>query len=604
MNSHEVIDFVGQYVQLCNPKSVFVRTDSKEDSNYIRERSIALGEERKLCLKAQTIHFDGLQDQARDKANTKYLLSKGPKGMDYLNSTDRQKGLKEINSLFKEIMVNKQMYVLFFCLGPVNSPFSVLAVQITDSAYVGHSEDMLYRPGYRQFKRKRIGKDFFRFVHSAGPLKNCVSKDVDKRRIYIDLQESLVYSVNTQYAGNTVGLKKLSLRLAIKKASREKWLAEHMFVMSVSDKTKKKDYFCGAYPSMCGKTSTAMLPTETIIGDDIAYLRVKKAKLYAVNVERGIFGIIKDVNPKDDPIIFDTLTKKGEVVFSNILVDEKGVPFWTSKTNDLPDQGINFSGRWFPGKTDKDGKEIPVSHKNARYTVRLRGLKNVDKNLEVSNGVEIKGLIYGGRDSDTSVPVEEALSWRHGVITKAAALESETTAATLGQEGVRVFNPMSNIDFLSIPLGKYIKMHLNVERRLNKAPLIFSVNYFLRDGQGKFLNQIQDKLVWLKWMKLRANKKAGAWLAPTGLVPKYEDLKLLFKESLKKEYRLDDYAEQFKLRIPENLAKIKRIRNIYKKITQIPFCLFTELDNQEKRLKACRLKFGDYVNPHNFTEVK
>ena len=31
--------FITRYVELCNPDSVFVRTDSPEDAAYIRERS-------------------------------------------------------------------------------------------------------------------------------------------------------------------------------------------------------------------------------------------------------------------------------------------------------------------------------------------------------------------------------------------------------------------------------------------------------------------------------------------------------------------------------------------------------------------------------------
>jgi phosphoenolpyruvate carboxykinase (GTP) len=598
-----IIDFVGEYVELCTPQTVFVRTDSLEDINYIRAQALSLGEEKSLATKGHTFHFDGYFDQARDKKNTKYLLPKGSKLSSFLHNIEKNSGRKEIRDFLKESMSGRQMFVCFFSLGPVSSPFSILAVQLTDSAYVAHSEDILFRPGYEQFKRNKVKRDFFKFVHSAGELENFVSKNVDNRRIYIDLEKQLVYSVNTQYAGNTVGLKKLALRLAIKKASGEGWLAEHMFIMGVTDRNNKKAYFCGAYPSMCGKTSTAMMSGGSIIGDDITYLRVMDGKLRAVNVERGVFGIIKDVNSKDDPIIFDALNKEGEVIFSNVLIDEEKIPFWLGKSNDVPLKGINFSGPWFPGKIDAQGNKIPPSHKNARYTVRLKSLKNVDRNLESPNGVEVKGLIYGGRDSGVSVPVEQALNWQHGIIIKAAGLESETTAATLGKEGVKTFNPMSNIDFLSISLGKYIKMNLEVAKKLTKPPLIFSVNYFLRDKQGKFLNQIQDKLVWLKWMRLRVDKKVSALLTPTGLIPKYTDLKTLFKEFLKREYAKDDYVEQFKLRIPENLARLERIRNIYEGLERIPSCLFAELKAQERRLRACQVKFGDYVNPHNFCTI-
>ena len=59
----------------------------------------------------------------------------------------------------------------------------------------------------------------------------------------------------------------------------------------------RTSFFCGAFPSACGKTSTAMLPGQTIVGDDIAYLRVwDDGFAHSVNIEKGIFGIIKDVN--------------------------------------------------------------------------------------------------------------------------------------------------------------------------------------------------------------------------------------------------------------------------------------------------------------------
>ncbi len=600
LENTDLFKFIADFIELCNPSSVFVRTDSEEDRAYIRQKAQELGEEKPLAKEGRTIHFDGYNDQARDKKNTKYLLNKEDLEKSRLNSIDKTEGTGEIRSILKDIMQGKEMIISFFCLGPANSEFSLPAVQITDSYYVAHSEDILYRPGYNQFQQHQDNPDFFKFIHSAGQLEGRVSKNIDKRRVYIDLDKQLVYSANTQYAGNTVGLKKLALRLAINKAASQDWLAEHMFVMSVSDKDGGKSYFCGAYPSMCGKTSTAMIEGETIIGDDIAYLKKKNSKVYGVNVERGAFGIIKDVNPEDDPIIYKTLSKEGEVIFSNILVTEENLPYWNGKDKNIPHQGINFSGKWFPGKTDKEGEEIPASHKNARFTIKIEDLENADENLNNSDGVDIKGLIYGGRDSDTSVPVEQAFSWQHGVVTKAASIESETTAATLGKEGVRVFNPMSNIDFLSVPLAKYIKANLNFGKGLEDVPPIFSVNYFLRDKEGKFLNGMKDKKIWLKWAKLRADKKIDALKLPTGYIPRYQDLKELFKDYLGKDYSQEDYNTQFTLRIPENLEKIERITNIYKDRENIPEILFQELAEQKERLVQCQKEKGDYPQPSNF----
>ncbi|MFC1571539.1 phosphoenolpyruvate carboxykinase (GTP) [Candidatus Margulisiibacteriota bacterium] len=495
-------------------------------------------------------------------------------------------------------MQGKEMIVAFFCLGPLNSPFSIPAIQITDSFYVAHSEDILMRRGYELFKKLDQQEVFFKFVHSAGELENNTSKNIDQRRVYINLDEKIVFSVNTQYAGNTVGLKKLAMRLAIKRASREGWLTEHMFIMGVRGPKKRISYFSGSFPSACGKTSTAMLEGETIVGDDIAYLRNIKGRIRAVNVERGMFGIIRDVNSKGDPLIWEVLNSPGEVIFSNILVTKDGAPYWLGDGRDIPEKGVNYSGQWTKGKKDAKGQEVTHSHKNARYTVRLSDLKNRDPKADDPEGVALSGVIYGGRDSDTTVPVEQSFDWNHGILTKGATIESETTAATLGKAGVRKFNLMANIDFLSIPMGRYIHNNCDLGNAVKTPPAIFSVNYFLKGKDGKYLNGVKDKHVWLKWMELRVNGNVEAIETPTGYIPKYIDLKKIFKEVLGQEYTQDAYTQQFTLRVPENLEKLERITKIYKtKVPDAPHILFEALEAQKKRLEAIQKKHGDYISP-------
>ncbi|MBA7680284.1 Phosphoenolpyruvate carboxykinase [GTP] [subsurface metagenome] len=498
----------------------------------------------------------------------------------------------------KDSMVGREMLVCFWCLGPIDSDFSIPCIQITDSPYVAHSESILYRPGYEQFKKIGSSPDFFRFIHSEGELENAVSKNIEKRRVYIDLEEDIVYSVNTQYGGNTIGLKKLALRLAINRASNQGWLAEHMFVLGAHGPGGRVTYFAGAFPSACGKTSTSMLPGQTIIGDDIAYLRKKNGQVRCVNVEKGIFGIIRDVNSEDDPVIHEALTNPGEVIFSNVLIDGNNTPHWLGMGKELPTEGINHSGKWHKGKTDAEGNEITPSHKNARYCLNIPDLSNCDPLLDDPRGVAVGGIVYGGRDSDTWVPVEQAFNWTEGIIIKAAALESETTAATLGKEGVRTFNLMSNLDFLSIPLGRYIQNNLDFAKNVENSPLIFSVNYFLKNKDGKYLNGMADKKVWILWAELRVNGDVEAVRTPTGLIPKYEDLAKLFKEYLNTQYTQADYVQQFTIRIPENLAKLDRVEKVYKeKVSDTPQVLFDTFAEVRKRLKAAQDKHGDYISP-------
>jgi len=598
LNNQHVIKVVEEAIQLCKPEKVFVITDSKEYVAYVRELALINGEEKKLKMVGHTIHFDGYYDQARDKNNTRYLLSKDVDWGIKVNSIEKDKGLKEIYSYLDGSMAGKEMLVRFFSLGPTNSVFSLKALQITDSAYVAHSEDLLYRQGYEEFKKLNGSPDFFFFLHSAGRLENEVSVDIEKRRIYIDLEENRVYSVNNQYAGNSLGLKKLAFRLAIKKANEEGWLAEHMFIMGVHGPKERITYFTGAYPSACGKTSTAMIPGQTVVGDDIAYLKKIDGVIRAVNMESGIFGIIHSVNSEDDPVIYQALTTPGEVIFSNVLINN-GAPYWEGMKKDIPNKGINFSGEWFEGKKDSQGKEIPCSHKNARYTLRLNELNNIDAKANDPDGVPVEAIFYGGRDSDTTIPIVESLTWAHGVFL-GATVESETTAATLGARGVRKYNPMANLDFISVPLGTYIKNHLKFAKNLKVIPKIFTTNYFLKDDTGKYLNGKMDKRVWLLWAEGRVHNEFEAIKTPVGRIPKYENLKELFVRELKKDYSEEEYIQQFSLRTVKYLEKMERMSKIFENIN-MPATFTEELKTQIERLKETRTKFGeDIISPFKF----
>jgi phosphoenolpyruvate carboxykinase (GTP) len=510
-------------------------------------------------------------------------------------------GLKMVQERMKGCMENKKMVVRFFCLGPRDSEFSVPVIQITDSFYVAHSEDLLYRRGYDYFRRLPDGAEIFQMLHSSGKLMHSVSIDWQKRGVAIDYKENTVYSFNTQYAGNSIGLKKLSLRLAIRKADREGWLAEHMFLMSVQGPNERKTYMTGAFPSGCGKTSTSMIPGCTIVGDDLAYIKNVEGVATAVNVERGIFGIIRSVSAQGDPIIWDVLNSHQPAIFSNVLVSYKGIPYWLEDGRDAPNRGINFSGDWFEGKKDENGEAILLAHKNARYTIGLEGLPNVDKTLEDPGGVEVGAVIYGGRDADTWVPVQQSFDWAHGVITMGASLESESTAATLGPSGIRKFQAFSNMDFISIPLGKYINNHLKFAESLKKVPKIFSVNYFQRDENGDFITDKADKRVWLQWMDLRVHGEVKARRTPTGYMPLYEDLKQLFKEHLGKEYSEDQYEQQFMTRVPELLAKIDRIEQEYSEhVSDAPEILYSLLSEQRERLLEAKQAHGECISPSVF----
>lgn len=601
----ELWKFLAETIELCGPDKVFVCDDSPEDLAAIRAKALETGEEKPLSRTGHVYHFDPEWDQGRATSDTKVLV---PEGVDFgkeISTKNVNEANKEMDELMRGAMKGREMLVLVSCLGPVGSKFSIVGVQITDSPYVVDNERLLYRRGYEEMVRQSkegsaSGGRFFKFVHSSGSL------DKSGRRIYMDPFNGITRSVNTQYGGNTIGLKKLAMRLAMRagledgeRAESERWLTEHMLVMGVKGLEGeghggRRTYMLGAFPSMCGKTSTAMIPNAVVVGDDIAYLRNCGGEARAVNVEAGVFGILEGVNPKDDPQLVRAMEESGDVIYSNVLVHDelKGKePFWTGKSPAVPESGENFAGRWEKGCVDANGKPVPASHPNSRVTLSLKDFENVDLDvLENPEGVGVSAVVYGGRDPDTSVPVREALDLDHGLMLMGMCLESETTAATV--EGAKqkkiVFNPASNIDFLSMPVAEYVDHNRKFFAGLSKPPRIFGVNYFLQGSDGKFLNGKNDKWVWYQWMEKRVNGEVDVIETPIGGIPKYEDLAFLFKELLGKDYTREEYEEQFAIRKDKILGKIARVRAIYKDSAcvggSVPAKLFEQLDRQEALL--------------------
>lgn len=607
LKNDKVMDFIGFFIDHCDPKSVYICDDSEKDIQYVRDQALRLGEEVTLANSKQTIHWDGYGDQARDKQSTRFMVYKeNLENMKSLNSIEYEAGYEEIMGISKGIMKGKDAVVLFFSEGPTESPFTIPCIQFTDSWYVAHSETILYRLAYNHFMKMKDSEkgDFFRFIHSAGELdENNNTVNLDKRRIYMDTQNNIVYSMNNQYAGNSIGLKKHSMRLAINKSGKEGWLCEHMFVMAALNEEKnRKTYFCGAYPSACGKTSTAMIPGEQIVGDDIAYFRNMNGEFRAVNVEFGMFGIIKDVNAEDDPVIFENLKKNQEVIFSNVLMGPDGNPYWLGMGEEAPKEGRNHFGAWHEGVKDAKGNTVGIAHGNARYTMRLDYLANIDKEgFEAKDGVKVEGILYGGRDSDISVPIEESPSWRDGILLKAATLESETTSATIGAEGVRKPSPMANLDFVSYPLGQYTMNNIKFGEGVKETPKVFSTNYFMLSEEGKFMTSKLAKRVWLHWAEGRIHGEYETYDTPTGKIPHYKDLVVLFKKYLNEDFSKEKYTYLFTFRCTKWIEKLERTKAFYEKMdSNTPKEVFDYWNAEIERIKAAREKYGDLIKPGEY----
>ena len=428
----------------------------------------------------------------------------------------------------------------------------------------------------------------------------------------MDRSWQVTFSMFCTYAGNTLLLKKGNHRFAVDLATYYKKgseLSEHMFITGLRGPGNRVTYFAGAAPSGCGKTTTAMVGTD-FIGDDLAQLWIDHdGVLRAINPERGIFGIVNDVNSDGDPHLMKALREPGaEVIFSNVLVDGEDKPRWEGDGEPPPASGTNFQGEWAPGKLDAEGKPVPISHPNARCTIACEAIGNYNREAaEDPAGVPVEVITYSGRDADTMPPVLVAEAPDQGVVMGASIL-SKATATEVGVSGVRR-QPWANAPFIPGSLSEYMDAQFMFfhSYRLRRKPLIASLNYFLthaaRGGQGEgLLGEKRDVRAWMAWLERRAHGEVRVISTPIGSIPLYADLNELFSE-IGKAYPRSLYEKQFSLYVDNILARIQLQRDAWSKEPGVPWRLFEIYDEQRLALTKLKERFGAVVTVDQLIEA-
>ncbi|MBN1954438.1 MAG: phosphoenolpyruvate carboxykinase (GTP) [Anaerolineae bacterium] len=608
-NEHALLK-IANAISMTDPAQVFVNTGSDADRRRVRILSMAKGEECPVAMVDHTLHFDLAAEQARIIDRTYYIVNPGEKTSVLAKSILRDEAHEYVKNHMAGIGRGMTLLIGFFSRGPIGAKAAIPALEITTSTYVMHSADILYRHVYEQFDQEveRAGV-FFTNVHSEGPNR---PEDLPTARVFMDRSWLTTFSTFCTYAGNTLLLKKGNHRFAVDLATyyrREDELSEHMFITGMTGPDGRKTYFAGAAPSGCGKTTTAMVGTD-FVGDDLAQMWIAQdGTLRAINPECGIFGIVRDVNRESDPYLMKALREAGtEVIWTNVLIDEHGVPYWVGNGEELPGRGVNFQGEWWEGKTDEEGKPIPLSNPNARCTLRCTAIQNYNEAAaENPAGVHVRVITYSGRDSDTMPPVWVARNPDHGVVIGASIL-SAATATEVGAKGVRR-QPWANEPFIPGPLADYMDaqfLFFNSDK-LKSKPIMAGLNYFLtheaRGGAGSgLLGEKRDVKAWLGWLELRAHGDVEAIETPIGWIPHYEDLKALFA-AIGKEYPRELYDMQFSLYVDNILGRIELQEAAYRKEQNIPPKLFEVYQEQRKGLETLKAKYGSVVSAAQLIEA-
>ncbi|MGI9309167.1 MAG: phosphoenolpyruvate carboxykinase (GTP), partial [Gammaproteobacteria bacterium] len=470
----------------------------------------------------------------------------------------------QMDALFDGCMKGRTMYVIPYCMGPIDSPYSRCGVELTDSPYVAINMKLMTRMGRAALERIEKEGKFVRGLHSIGDL------NPEQRFIVHFPQELQIQSFGSGYGGNALlGKKCHALRIASWQASQEGWLAEHMLLVEVESPQGDKHYLAAAFPSACGKTNLAMLiPPETLngwkirtIGDDIAWLHLDATgRLRAINPEAGYFGVVPGTNEKTNRNAYDMI--KHDTIYTNVAVTSSNEPWWEDKKTGEP--AIDWQGREY------DPENGPAAQPNSRFTVSAQQNPTYSPLADDPAGVPISAIIFGGRRRELAPLVYQSKDWNHGVLV-GAGVASETTAAAIGNVGVVRRDPMAMKPFCGYNFADYWAHWLSFADKSDKLPQIFHVNWFRQNSDGDFLwPGFGDNLRVLQWIIDRCENRVEARETPIGFLPETNainieglDIDAATMESLlsvdtnawREEYTtIGEYLQEYGSRLPAELV--------------------------------------------------
>ncbi|ARP51043.1 phosphoenolpyruvate carboxykinase (GTP) [Caproicibacterium lactatifermentans] len=528
-NNQSVLSWLQKVKDLVKPADVMWIDGTEEQLEMLRKTAVQTGEMIKLNQEKMPgcyLHRTAENDVARVEGRT-FICSRKEEDAGPTNHwMDPQKCYKMLFDIARGSYAGRTMYIIPYSMGPVGSPFAKVGVEVTDSIYVVLNMSIMTRVGNKIWDVLGDSNDWVRGLHCK------CNVDPDKRYICQFPEDNTIISVNSAYGGNVLlGKKCFALRIASYQGKQEGWMAEHMLILGIQNPKGEIKYVSAAFPSGCGKTNLAMLiPPEGFrkkgykiftVGDDIAWMRIgPDGRLWAINPENGFFGIAPGTNNKSNPNALAT-TRKG-TIFTNVALNkDDNTVWWEGLDKNPPENGVDWKGRPWNGKTSKE----KGAHPNSRFTAPAKNCPCISPEFDKGTGVPISAIIFGGRRAQTTPLVYQSRGWNNGVFV-GSIMASETTAAASGAVGVVRRDPMAMLPFCGYNMGDYFAHWIEMGKKLgDKAPKIFNVNWFRLDKDGNFLwPGFGDNLRVLDWILDRCDGKANSVETPIGYVPTPEDI--------------------------------------------------------------------------------